>query len=138
MVHDVQWLVKDFDVLYNAALDVSESVVESAKETPPQRVLRAQLARLRPAFDLVQRMKSERESGPRAVFFWRGDAQALTAEIAHVLSLSDLQEVACEMALAWRGRSRAAQRAAKPVAQCASCGAGLADGNLCAECAKEG
>lgn len=47
---DPSWLVKDFHALYHAALDVSESVVEPSRETPPQRFLRAQLARLRPAF----------------------------------------------------------------------------------------
>jgi hypothetical protein len=47
---DPSWLVQDFHALYNAAFDVSESVVEPGRETPPQRVLRAQLRRLSPAF----------------------------------------------------------------------------------------
>jgi hypothetical protein len=47
---DPTWLVKDFHVLYRTALDVSESVVEPSRETPPHRNLRAQLERLAPAF----------------------------------------------------------------------------------------
>jgi hypothetical protein len=48
---DAPSLEKDFHALYSAALDVSESVVEPDRETPPQRNLRAQLRRLMPAFE---------------------------------------------------------------------------------------
>lgn len=56
---DVHWLVKDFDILYRSALDVSVSIVEPERETPPQRNLRAQLLRLRPAFEQIQSIKAE-------------------------------------------------------------------------------
>jgi len=50
-IDQVPWLVKDFNVLYRAALDVSESDPRPTVEcTPPMRALRAQLERLRPAF----------------------------------------------------------------------------------------
>lgn len=54
---DASWLVKDFSALYLAALDVSESIVEPERETPPQRQLRAQLARLREAFNHTEDVK---------------------------------------------------------------------------------
>lgn len=60
---DASWLVKDFSALYLAALDVSESIVDEKKVTPPVRHLRAQLARLREAFvhtEEVQRYLRER------------------------------------------------------------------------------
>jgi hypothetical protein len=61
---DVSWLVKDFHVLYHSALDVSESVVEPDRETPPQRFLRAQLARLAPAFERCEAVRDTvREAG---------------------------------------------------------------------------
>lgn len=50
-IRDVPWLVKDFNVLYRVALDVSMSDVRPDEEcTPPMRCLRAQLERLAPAF----------------------------------------------------------------------------------------
>lgn len=57
-IDDVPWLVKDFHVLYRAALDVSESIVDPERETPPQRFLRAQLARLRPAFEQCEAVRA--------------------------------------------------------------------------------
>lgn len=59
---DADWLVKDFEILYRSALDVSESIVEPERETPPQRQLRAQLERLRHAFEHVQSIKAELRS----------------------------------------------------------------------------
>jgi hypothetical protein len=55
------WLFKDFYALYQAALDVSESIVEPDRATPPQRLLRLQLDRLRPAFEVCA---SERLGAP--------------------------------------------------------------------------
>jgi hypothetical protein len=50
-IDQVPWLVKDFNVLYRVALDVSESDTRPTGECPPPlRNLRAQLERLRPAF----------------------------------------------------------------------------------------
>jgi hypothetical protein len=60
------WLEKDFHALYSAALDVSESVVEPDRETPPQRNLRAQLRRLMPAFEeceVARRMDRQTREG---------------------------------------------------------------------------
>lgn len=51
---DPGWLVKDFHVLYRAALDVSESVIDPDRVSPPLRQLRAQLERLRPAFGVCE------------------------------------------------------------------------------------
>jgi len=55
---DASWLVKDFDVLYRSALDVSESVLDPDGASPPLRQLRAQLARLKTAFEHVQSLKA--------------------------------------------------------------------------------
>jgi hypothetical protein len=60
---EVPWFIKDFHVLYRAALDVSESIVEPDRETPSQRHLRAQLARLRPAFGIVEEMRKREGAG---------------------------------------------------------------------------
>lgn len=54
---DPGWLVKDFHVLYRAALDVSESVVDPERVSPPYRQLRAQLERLRPAFGVCEAVR---------------------------------------------------------------------------------
>lgn len=48
------WLVKDFSALFLAAYDVSASLVEPELAPPPLRNLRAQLDRLRPAFDACE------------------------------------------------------------------------------------
>lgn len=49
----------DFEELYLAALDVSESIVEPERETPPQRKLREVLAKHREGFDAWQARKAK-------------------------------------------------------------------------------
>lgn len=57
---DASWLVKDFNVLYRRALDVSESDPRPTDEcTPPMRNLRAQLERLRPAFTGTEEVRQD-------------------------------------------------------------------------------
>lgn len=104
---DVHWLVKDFDVLYRAALDVSESIVEPARETPPQRFLRVQLCRLKPAFEIIQGMKAALRSGkdqPDAPIYWRGSVTDLVTDLAPLLTPEQLVELAGEAALAWKAK----------------------------------
>lgn len=62
-IDDVPWLVKDFDVLYRAAEDVSESIIDPDRVSPPLRQLRAQLERLRPAFAHIQAVKAALRDG---------------------------------------------------------------------------
>lgn len=53
------WLYKDFNVLYRAALDVSESDVRMTSECPPPlRTLRAQLERLAMAFQDTEEVRA--------------------------------------------------------------------------------
>jgi hypothetical protein len=54
---EIPYLVKDFHVLYSAALDVSESVLDPDRVSPPLRFLRAQLDRLRPLFEECDQLR---------------------------------------------------------------------------------
>ncbi len=55
---DVPWFIKDFNVLYRCALDVSESDTRpTAGCPPPLRHLRWQLERLAPAFGVTQEIR---------------------------------------------------------------------------------
>jgi hypothetical protein len=61
-VAEPSWLEKDFQVLYNAALDASMS----SPGTPPWKILEAQLDRLRPAFEeceVARRMGRQAKEG---------------------------------------------------------------------------
>lgn len=64
---DASWLLKDFNVLYRVALDVSESDTRPTDECPPPlRNLRAQLERLRSAFTDTEEVRAylrERDRG---------------------------------------------------------------------------
>ncbi len=73
------WLVKDFWVLYRAALDVSESIVDPANETPPQRILRGQLERLRPAFEACEAERRGEPAPPAPRALTEAERTALTA-----------------------------------------------------------
>lgn len=86
------WLVKDFHILYRAALDVSESIADPSSETPPQRFLRAQLERLRPAFEQCEAERSD----------WRMVAPGVVAGPGVVLT-----DVVAD-GRAWAGRPGAA------------------------------
>jgi hypothetical protein len=55
---DDSWLVKDFNVLYRVALDVSESQIDPSRESPPFRNMRAQLERLKPAFTDTEEVRA--------------------------------------------------------------------------------
>lgn len=101
---DVHWLVKDFDVLYRAAEDVSESIVDPDRETPPQRFLRVQLYRLRPVMRIIESMKAQlRGTGHAdAPIYWRGSVTDLVTDLAPLLTPEQLAELAGEAAIAWK------------------------------------
>ena len=60
--HDASWLVKDFDVLYRVARAELDGLAANGMNLPD---LRAQLDRLKPAFEQVQSLKASlRERRP--------------------------------------------------------------------------